>query len=473
MFFCSKQYLVFFVAIFAIYWSLPWRRARVWLLLAASVYFYASWNQWLAAIVCVSSLADYVLAREMDRLRNPSARRTLFGLSLTMNLGLLVYFKYVNFFLGSLQEALTAWGATVSLPVLNVIVPIGISFYTFEAINYTVDVYSRRIRAEKNLDHFLLFILFFPHLVAGPIVRARDFLPQIGRTKRWDWMRLNVGVQYFLLGLFKKLVIADRMALFADPLFADPDHFNTAAHWAGILAYALQVYGDFSGYSDMAIGSAHMLGYKLAKNFDLPYASPNISLFWRRWHISLSSWLRDYVYLPLCQGGTRWQIYGGLMTTMTLCGLWHGASWHYVVFGAVQGVWLCLHRDFRKFCQQRPVLDRLLQSEPGTALRIAGTFTAFAVSLVIFRAPTLACAGQMYRHLFWHHAGGGHHLSLIALWIPTAIVIVAHLLAEHERWRRPFMALPSPLRGLSYAAMLSFVLLFNPCADTAFIYFQF
>lgn len=474
MLFCSRQFLLFFATIFALYWILPWQRVRVWLLLVASVAFYASWNKWLAAVVCLSSTADYLFARSMDQFEHRRGRQMMLGLSLAMNLALLAWFKYANFFLRSLEDALAAAGANTSLPALKIILPIGISFYTFEAISYTVDVYRRRIGAEKNFSHFLLFILFFPHLIAGPIVRARDFLPQIGRSKRWDWARLNLGVQFFLLGLFKKLVIADRMALFADPLFADPDHFNTLAHWSGVLAYALQVYCDFSGYSDMAIGSAHMLGYKLTKNFDLPYAAPNIAELWRRWHISLSSWLRDYVFLPL--GGSRageWKTHRNLLVSFTLCGLWHGAAWPFVVFGVIQGLLVSVHRVFQRFCQARPRLERLLVSHPGRAARVAVTFVTFCLTLVIFRAPTLSTGFSMLGHMFTRHAGGGHVLSLTALWLPALIIYLAHLAAEHGGWRRPFMSLPSPLRGLAYATTFTLALLFNPGSDTAFIYFQF
>ena len=474
MLFCSRQYLAFFAIVFAAYWALPWRRGRIWLLLAASVLFYASWNRWLAGVVCWSSTADYLLARGIDRFDRPGWRRALLAASLSMNLALLGWFKYANFFLRSLEDSLAALGATASLPALEIIVPIGISFYTFEAISYTVDVYRRRIAAEKDLAHFLLFILFFPHLIAGPIVRARDFLPQIGRAKRWDWPRLNLGVQLFLLGLFKKLVIADRMALFADPLFADPDHFNTGAHWIGVLAYALQVYGDFSGYSDMAIGSAHLLGFKLAKNFDLPYAARNIAEFWRRWHISLSSWLRDYVFFPL--GGSRdgrWRTYRNLLVSFTVCGLWHGAAWPYVVFGALQGALVIANRVWQDFCQRRPALERLLATLPGECVRIAVTFTVFCLTLVVFRSPTLAGGASMLRHMFFAHAGAGHALPLVAFWLPGLVVLLAHVAVDRNLWRRPFFAAPSPVRGLAYALALVVSLLFNPGVDGVFIYFQF
>ncbi len=474
MLFCSKQYLLFFVLVFAVYWALPWRRARVWLLLAASFYFYASWNEWLAAIVCITSLVDYLVARGMEQTERPRWRRMLLILSLTMNLGLLAYFKYVNFFLRSLEDAMTALGAMASLPVLKVILPLGISIYTFEAINYTVDVYRRRIPAEKNLSHFLLFILFFPHLIAGPIVRARDFLPQIARAKHWDWARLNIGVQLFLLGLLKKLAVADRMSLFVDPVFAAPEQYNTGALWAATVAYAMQAYCDFSGYSDMALGSAHMLGYKLSKNFDLPYMASNISEFWRRWHISLSSWLRDYLFFPLGGSrGARWQTYRNLMITMTVCGFWHGAGWPYVVFGALHGVLLSLHREFRGFCESRPRLHKALQTVPGTSSRIALTFITFSLSLVVFRAQTLSEGLGMLAHMFSRHAGSGLPFAIVGLWVTAVVVLAGHVSTHLGWWRRPLAAAPSPLRGLGYAVALSMALLLNPGADKAFIYFQF
>src|SRR5262245_8539888 len=341
MLFCSWQFVVFFAAVFALYWSLPWARARVWLLLAASFSFYASWHHWLALVVFASATLDYLVARALDALPSPRGRRALVGLSVAANLGLLCYFKYANFFLASLESALRSWGAQASLPVLSVLVPIGISFYTFEAISYVVDVYRGRLRAERDLGAFLLFILFFPHLVAGPIVRARDFLPQVRRRKRWNPARLQVGAQLFLLGLFKKVVVADRMALFADPVFADPAAFRQSAAWLAVVAYTLQVYCDFSGYSDMALGCARLLGYKLSPNFAMPSLTPNVAEFWPRWHISLSSWLRDYLFLPL--GGSRRgraRTCLNLMAVMALGGLWHGAAWNFVAWGLLHGLFL-------------------------------------------------------------------------------------------------------------------------------------
>jgi alginate O-acetyltransferase complex protein AlgI len=475
MLFCSVNFLVFFAVVFGLYWAMPWQRARVWLLLAASFFFYASWNHWLALIIGVTTAADYAIALGMAGEASPRRRKLLLAASLVMNLGLLTYFKYANFFLASLTEALHAAGSTASLPLLKVILPVGISFYTFEAINYTVDVYRRKAPAERSLPDFMLFITFFPHLVAGPIVRARDFLPQIKRPKRFSWPRMHLGGQLFLLGLFKKLAIADRMALYADPVFAEPGKYSSHVAWLAVIAYAMQVYCDFSGYSDMALGAAHMLGYKLVRNFDLPYLSANIAEFWNRWHMSLSSWLRDYIFIPL--GGSRgstWQTNRNVLVTFTLCGLWHGAGWTYVGFGALQGLMIITHRTFRPWCQRRPLPDGLLQSGPGTALRVAFTFTCFSVSLIVFRAETLALAGGMFQRLVYSPAEAlTGPLSSISIVLPFVVVAVCHLLTRREIWQRWQGRAPAPVLGLSYAFVLVLSLLLMPSGGKPFIYFQF
>jgi alginate O-acetyltransferase complex protein AlgI len=474
MLFCSLPFAIFFSIVFTLYWSLPWQRVRVWLLLVASFYFYASWNKWLALIICVSTAMDYLVARGMDGTSAPLRRKALLGLSLVANLGLLVYFKYANFFLNSVEQALRAVGGEASLPVLNVILPIGISFYTFEAINYTVDVYRKRVPAERNLANFMLFITFFPHLVAGPIVRARDFLPQIHRRKRWDWARMQLGAAYFLMGLFKKLAIADRMALYADPVFANPGQYNTGAVWLATLAYALQIYGDFSGYTDMALGSAHMLGYKLAQNFNMPYLAANVSEFWRRWHISLSSWLRDYLFIPLGGSrGTTWQTNRNLMTTMALGGLWHGASWTFVVWGILHGSLLIVHRSFQSFCKRYWRVDRLMQSGPGTAFRMALTFWSVCMCWVFFRSTTFAGAATILQRLFIPHEGLGSALHNRGLWYTVAVVALCHALAHGGLWKKMSLRLPAPVLGFGYAMVLTLTLVLAPDNGKAFIYFQF
>ncbi|MDB5306301.1 MAG: putative rane protein involved in D-alanine export [Gemmataceae bacterium] len=480
MLFHTIKFVWFFLIVFSAYWLTPWRQVRVAILLAASFYFYASWNKWLALIVLGSSLTDYLIARGLESSTSWSWRRFFLGVSVVGNLGLLCYFKYANFFLRSLEEALSAAGGTASLPVLSVMLPIGISFYTFEAISYTVDVYRRRIPAERNPLHFLLFITFFPHLVAGPIVRARDFLPQIRKRKRWNWGRVHLGVQYFLLGLCKKMVIADRMAMYSDPVFAAPDQFGTGAVWLAMLAYALQIYCDFSGYTDMALGTAHMLGYKLATNFNLPYLAANVSDFWRRWHISLSTWLRDYVYIPL--GGNRNSenphrnnllTARNLLITMALGGLWHGAAWTFVIWGILHGSFLIVHRTFRSWSERHPRLDRALKTLPGTLLRVCTTFLCVCVAWVFFRAQTLTGAVAFVRRLFTWQVGAPAELTYHCLATLGAVVLVAHVLMYHGFWKRAVDRLPAPVLGLSYAVLATLALTLTPETAKVFIYFQF
>jgi alginate O-acetyltransferase complex protein AlgI len=449
-------------------------RGRVWLLLVASLYFYASWNHQLALLIGVTTLMDYLVARGMEASPRLLWRRGLLLVSLVVNLGVLVYFKYANFFLHSVEQTLTAAGATASLPVLQVILPIGISFYTFEAINYTVDVYRGRVRAERNLANFMVFILFFPHLVAGPIVRARDFLPQVHRRKRWDWPRLQLGAQFFLMGLFKKLAIADRMALFADPVFKNPAEYGSGAVWMAVLAYALQIYCDFSGYTDMALGAAHALGYKLAQNFNMPYLACNPSEFWRRWHISLSSWLRDYLFIPLGGSrGTKWQTYRNLMVTMTLGGLWHGANWTFVAWGVLHGGLLIGHRVFQDWCKPRPRLDGLLQTIPGTALRMSTTFLLVCIGWVFFRAQTFGDAWEVLRRMAVPHDGRVADLAGQGLWWTVVVVVIAHVVGASGLWQRWSPRVPAPIMGLGYATLLTLALVLAPTGGQAFIYFQF
>jgi alginate O-acetyltransferase complex protein AlgI len=474
--FSSYQFAVFFAVVFTTYWLLPWSRARVWLLLVASFFFYASWNKWLALLICVSSALDYGVARGMEAFTSSWKRKLLLISSLVANLGLLAYFKYANFFLDSLREAVRATGNSLSLPVLQVILPVGISFYTFEAINYTVDVYRRRIPAERNLAHFMLFITFFPHLVAGPIVRARDFLPQIRRRKRWDWGRLQLGTEYFLMGLVKKLVVADRMALYADPVFASPEQYSGAAVWLAVVAYALQIYCDFSGYSDMALGSAHMLGYKLVQNFNMPYIARNISEFWHRWHISLSTWLRDYLFIPL--GGSRgseWKTSRNLLITMTLGGLWHGASWTFVVWGVMHGLFLIVHRAFTRFARSWSRLEFWLHTALGTALCTALTLLSVCVGWVFFRCQTFAAALTMLGKMAWPGPGAELPLETSTLFATLALVVVCHVVVATGLWKRLSYRLPAPAWGLGYSVAIALVLAQTMASAPGrpFIYFQF
>ena len=474
--FTSLEFCTFFAVVFCCYWALPWKRARVWLLLVASYYFYMSWNAQLAAVICASSAVDYFIGRALGAVEKRRARKALLILSISMNLGLLCYFKYANFFLDSLERALTAGGFAVSLPLLKVVLPIGISFYTFEAISYTVDVYRRIVRPERNLANFLLFISFFPRMVAGPIIRARRFLPQVDRPKRWDWARMDAGVQLVLLGVFKKLAVADRMALLVDPVFAAPTHYCSSTLWIADIAYAVQIYCDFSGYSDMALGTAALLGFKLPRNFDMPYLAPNIAAFWRRWHISLSSWLRDYVYFPLGGNrGSKWHQVAVVLFTMTLCGFWHGADWTFLLFGTTQGAMLIVHRWFEGFASRHGRLDAFLQTAAGTTLRVLFNFTTFCVSVVVFRAVNLPTAGTILQGMFWPQDGLRVKFPVgpWSLIFSMAVLGLGYALYQSRFWTRMGPRLPVPILGLAYSAMLFFTFYIMPVEVKSFIYFQF
>src|SRR5262245_28507564 len=474
MLFNSQNSLFFFVIVFSVYWALPWHRLRVYVLLAASFYFYASWSEELACLVASTSIMDYLFGRGMDATTSRFRRRFLLASSLVMNLGLLCYFKYANFFLEALHNSLRSIGATTStFQALDIILPFGISFYTFEAISYTVDVYRRKIPAERCLPNFMLFILFFPHLVAGPIVRAKDFLPQAARPKRFSWLRMQLGVQWFLMGLFMKMAIADRMAIYSDPIFTDPGTHNTTAIWLGVLAFAIRIYCDFAGYSAMALGCAHMLGYKLTINFRMPYLSLNVSEFWRRWHISLSTWLRDYLFIPL--GGSRgsgWKISRNLMITMLLGGLWHGANWSFVIWGGLHGAMLVIHRLFRGWCEQRPRLDAALQTITGRLARMAFTFFCVMMCWIFFQ-PSLSASMTMLSRMFSFQSGQGLPLPNQSLWVTVVFMIICHYLASQGIWKRWAPRLPAPVLGFGYAMCLTIALLLAPDSGKLFMYFTF
>ncbi|HWB58950.1 MAG TPA: MBOAT family O-acyltransferase [Chthoniobacteraceae bacterium] len=472
MLFNSIQFFNFFVVVFVLYWAIPIQRLRTILLLGASYYFYMSWNAKLAAVVAGSSLIDYFLARALEASPARMRRKMYLAVSIVMNLGLLFYFKYMNFFLQSIA------GLThKDIPFLQIALPIGISFYTFEAISYMTDVYLKRTPAERDPIHFLLFITFFPRMIAGPIIRARNFLPQVKREKRFDIARFKLGLEFVIMGLYKKIAIADRMSWLVDPIYATPKDYSTAAMWVGSLAYSLQLYCDFSGYSDVAIGTAHMLGFKLPENFNMPYASRNLTEFWQRWHISLSTWLRDYVFLSL--GGSRQsrlKMSINLLFTMTLCGLWHGARWTFVAFGFAEGVMILIHHQFRAFCKPRPQLRKFLRTNFGTGLRIIVTFsTSLVLPGILFRAQKFSDAAEVFKRLFVPSDGlmVRHPVGTWSLVFGMFVLIACHFIAESGLWKRIAPKLPPFTWGLGCAVALVLIFLLRTESQKAFIYFQF
>ena len=337
MVFNSLQYLVFFPLVFAVYWQLK-RRGQNVLLLLASWFFYAMWDWRFLGLMLLTTGVDFGVGRYLAMTEDDKKRKLAFGLSLGLNLTVLGFFKYFNFFVGSAADLLQTFGLDASEPTLRVLLPVGISFYTFHGISYTFDVFRRDIEPADDLLDFAVFVAFFPQLVAGPIGRAHLQLPQFEHERpplRWEQARS--GLCLILLGLFKKVAIADALAPFVDRTFTEPGRASWISLLGGAYAFALQIYGDFAGYSDVARGSSRLLGIELPLNFEQPYLSRNITVFWRTWHISLSNWLRDYLYIPLGGNrGSRAKTYRNLMLTMVLGGLWHGAAWTFVAWGTLQ-----------------------------------------------------------------------------------------------------------------------------------------
>jgi alginate O-acetyltransferase complex protein AlgI len=465
--FPTTQFLGFFLVVFAVYWALPRHRWRMLWLLAASCAFYMSWSPLFILLLLGSTSVDYFLALRIESLASPRARRGLLALSIGVNLGLLSYFKYAVFALDTTRAVLNCFCVPLAPLALKIILPLGISFYSFEAISYVVDVYRGKLRAIRHPLDYALYILFFPHLVAGPIVRSGDFLPQLHRAKRFSWPRLQVGVQWVVLGLFKKAVLADHLAPIIDPVFARPGDYGSGALWLATLGYAVQIYCDFSGYSDMAIGLAHTLGFKLPRNFNLPYLAADIADFWRRWHVSLSSWLRDYLYVPL--GGNRLgsaRTYRNLLLVMLLGGLWHGASWTFVAWGLYHGALLALHRAIP---WPRPSGPALLRP-----LGVAATFLLVCVGWVFFRAQTLADAGTILRGLAAPRPGLALAPTQVALVCACLLATLAgHLAGTGLDLRKWEQRLPAPAAGALLAGAVALFFFLLPPSGQGFIYFQF
>ncbi|WP_020470672.1 MBOAT family O-acyltransferase [Zavarzinella formosa] len=466
MLFVSQQFLNFFAVVFLVYWAIKPHRARMAWLLGASVVFYMSWNPWLILLILFSASVDFLAALALEKQTGQGVRRLILVGSISINLGLLAFFKYANFFLDNLHGLGNWLGFGGDARTLNIILPLGISFYTFETISYIVDVYRRRVKAERNLLNYALFILFFPHLIAGPIVRPADFLPQTRQPKRRNWNRAALGMRLILIGIAKKAVVADHLAVVVDPIFASPWDYDSAACWLGMVGYACQIYCDFSGYSDMAIGLAHLFGFKLRRNFNLPYLAASIAEFWHRWHISLSSWLRDYLYIPL--GGSRhgaWNTNRNLLLTMVLGGLWHGASWNFVLWGALHGALLVLHRQ---------ISGRALTRQIPAVASIAITFLCVCVGWVFFRATSLSAAGAILQRVFWPTAANHLNAETSTLMLVLIVAVALEHLLRDRRWAdRVFARLPAPVAGLAYGAAAVMVFLLMPEDGKGFIYFQF
>ena len=416
MLFSSPRFLLF-LAVVLVVLAPPYSHViKKRILSVASSFFYAAWDVRYLGLLLFISVVDWFVANRIAATDDRRARRRWLVVSLVSNLGLLGYFKYANFFLDNLNGVLAPLGH--SFPHLDVILPAGISFYTFKTLSYTIDVYRGALPVCRSVLDYTMFVTFFPELIAGPIVRASVFFPQMRRPIGPTTARMVSGLSLFLLGMTKKRLIADTAAAVADPVFANPGQYDGVALWFGLLAYAIQIYGDFSGYSDMAIGCARMIGYDLPENFAMPYLSTNITEFWRRWHMTLSSWLRDYLYIPL--GGNRHgpaRTYVNLFLTMLLGGLWHGASWNFVLWGGLHGTALAVHKLWRKSVRW--------QMPP--ALGWALTLVFAALCWVPFRAQTLGQTATMLGRMFGLAGDGFHWVPALAI-AATVLVVAGHVI---------------------------------------------
>ncbi|PQV47705.1 D-alanyl-lipoteichoic acid acyltransferase DltB (MBOAT superfamily) [Jejuia pallidilutea] len=347
MIFNSLAFLIFFPIVFLLYWLIPKEKYKIQniLLLVASYVFYGWWDWRFLSLIAFSTIIDYILGLKIST--SVSRKRTFLVLSLVSNLGLLAIFKYFNFFIDSWIAFWQLFGYQMSPSTINIILPVGISFYTFQTMSYSIDIYRGDLKPTKNFINFATFVSLFPQLVAGPIERASNLIPQIAKRRVWDHKRFMDGAFQILVGFFRKVVVADAIGTVIDGIYNAPDIHNASSIVMAVVLYSFQIYFDFSGYSDIAIGTAKLLGFDFKRNFNLPYFSVSITEFWRRWHISLSGWLRDYLYIPL--GGNRRGIkmqYRNLFITMLLGGLWHGSSWNFVIWGGIHGVLLGLEKRF-------------------------------------------------------------------------------------------------------------------------------
>jgi alginate O-acetyltransferase complex protein AlgI len=485
--FHSLDFVVFFALVVAIYWRLGHRGQNL-LLLGASYFFYGYIHPWFLILIAASTVVDYLSARGMERW--PERRRWFMGASIVSNFGMLAFFKYFNFFIDNLRLVLAAAGLDAGLPVLRVLLPVGISFYTFQAMSYTVDVFRGELRARRSLLDVAVFISFFPHLVAGPIQRASYLLPQVEGRRRFSIEKASSGFGLMVWGYFKKLVIADNVGVIANKVFALSDP-SFEVLWAGVFAFAIQIYADFSAYTDIARGSSRWLGFELTENFDHPYLARTPADFWRRWNISLSTWFRDYVYIPL--GGSRssasmWA--RNVMITFLLSGLWHGASWNYVLWGLYHGVLLVITRRRGSAASASQAAaranDQLLARPPlrSEAVELVQTVGMFALTLVgwlLFRETELHAIVRDLRLVPWHSSPferqAGLYLFLLAFGYSIPLWAQSIWVEAHRDVPRTDLHVAGRgaalLRALACGAAFAAILVLRSRTSLDFIYFQF
>jgi alginate O-acetyltransferase complex protein AlgI len=476
--FHSLDFVVFFVAFVALYWRLP-RRGQNVLLFAGSYFFYGYVHPWFLLLIASSTIIDYWAARGTEA--RPAHRRRFLWMSVLSNFGMLGFFKYFNFFVENVASVLTAAGMHVPVPALRILLPVGISFYTFQAMSYTIDVYRGELRARRNFLEVAVFISFFPHLVAGPIQRASFLLPQVERDRRFSMGLARSGLFLICWGFFKKLVIADNVGVIANKVFAlaDPTFYLL---WTGVFAFAIQIYADFSAYTDIARGTSRWLGFELTENFDHPYLARSPADFWRRWNISLSTWFRDYVYIPL--GGSRageltWA--RNVLVTFLLSGLWHGASWNYVLWGLYHGLLLVATRARAMMKPARPRARRWL-----VVPQILGMFVLTNIGWLFFRETELSVLVRDLTLKPWDSPvldtqAAAYLFALafiysIPLWAQSIWVELHRDAAGTRSHHGPAAIAPwsrIALQGVACGAAFALILIFRSRTALDFIYFQF
>jgi len=476
--FNSFEYFLFLPAVVLLYFLLPFKWRNPFLLIA-SYYFYMSWKWEFGFLMLFTSAVNYVAGLKINTSKDRRTKRLWLTLAIVASLGVLVYFKYANFFIAEASALLRTLGADVRESYLNVILPVGISFFTFQALSYSIDVYKDKMHVERNFINFTLFVSFFPQLVAGPIERATNLLDQFKKEQHFSSDRLLEGSKLIIWGLFKKVVIADRLAAYVEQIYASPEVFGGSTLFLATFFFAFQIYCDFSGYSDIAIGSAHILGFRLMQNFNLPYLAKSVRDFWHRWHISLSTWFADYVYKPLGDNRVstgRWMF--NIMAVYLVSGLWHGANWTFIIWGGIFGVLYILEFLGDKLLKRAGMDEAFYKSKLIHPFRVAVIFMAVLVSWVFFRADNTGDAWHIITHMFtgWDrmpYLGSSAFETVLGL--ALILLLYAIQILQYRGVASIYMGptvVPRSLRWAGYALLLVMIAMFGVSSEQ-FIYFQF
>jgi alginate O-acetyltransferase complex protein AlgI len=471
--FATLQFILFFLVVFLIYWNIKGKYQNAFLL-AVSYLFYSFWDWRFLLPIAVTTLTDYFCGRKISASGSLSAKKAWLTTSLMVNLGILGYFKYFNFFAESAAAGFRYLGWPISSATFHILLPVGISFYTFRSLSYVLDIYRGREKPVDSLLPYALFVSYFPHLAAGPITRAGQFIPQIERPRLFTGIDLQEGIVRFIQGYFKKVFIADTLGFYlVDPLFSDPDRYAAAFHWLAMLGYSVQIYADFSGYSSMAIGISRILGLRLPENFQFPHLSRNISDFWRRWHITMSQFFRDYVYIALGGNrGTRLGTAGNLVITTFLSGLWHGAGFTYIFWGLLHGLYIVVYHFWSAIRTRFGAANRPL-IVGATFLSWVVTQMAVGLAWILFRSPDVSTSFRFLRGLAL--SSGEAPLDLpLRIWIALLFFAIDHLAGSiGEKQGEIHFRIPVALKGFYYAAMIVFLYEMRIEVASPFIYFKY